>query len=41
MVRVVVPGLEGYLFDFYTPGARPLAFTKALQAQTGLVGAVA
>ncbi len=41
VVRVVVPGLEGYLFDFYTPGARPLAFTKALQAQAGLVGAVA
>lgn len=32
VVRVVVPGLEGYQFDFYTPGARPLAFAEALKA---------
>jgi len=33
VVRVVVPGLEGYNFDFYTPGARPDAFAKAVMAQ--------
>jgi YcaO-like protein with predicted kinase domain len=32
VVRVVVPGLEGYGFDFYTPGARPVAFANALAA---------
>ncbi|MCG5243418.1 YcaO-like family protein [Azospirillum doebereinerae] len=41
VVRVVVPGLEGYNFDFYAPGARPLAFAGALKAQmaahTGVV----
>lgn len=25
VVRVVVPGLEGYMFDFYRPGARAIA----------------
>ncbi|AWK86382.1 YcaO-like family protein [Azospirillum thermophilum] len=32
VARVVVPGLEGYNFDFYTPGARPVAFAEALRA---------
>jgi len=32
VVRILVPGLEGYQFDFYTPGARPLAFADALKA---------
>jgi ribosomal protein S12 methylthiotransferase accessory factor len=26
VVKVVVPGLEGYMFDFYEPGTRALAF---------------
>ena len=29
VVKVVVPGLEGYLFDFYTCGPRAKAFLKA------------
>lgn len=32
VVRVVVPGLEGYNFDFYTPGLRPQNFAAALSA---------
>ncbi len=27
VVRVIVPGLEGYVFDYYRPGRRALAFT--------------
>jgi ribosomal protein S12 methylthiotransferase accessory factor len=29
VVRVVVPGLEGYMFDHYTPGRRARAFAAA------------
>jgi ribosomal protein S12 methylthiotransferase accessory factor len=28
VVKVVVPGLEGYMFPFYTPGRRALEFTR-------------
>jgi ribosomal protein S12 methylthiotransferase accessory factor len=31
VVKVVVPGLEGYMFDFYTPGRRAQAFAKRRQ----------
>lgn len=27
-VRVIVPGLEGYLFDYYTPGPRAAAYIR-------------
>jgi ribosomal protein S12 methylthiotransferase accessory factor len=30
VVKVVVPGLEGYMFDFYTPGRRAKAFARRL-----------
>ena len=29
VVKVVVPGLEGYMFDFYTPGRRARLFSQA------------
>lgn len=29
VVKVVVPGLEGYMFDFYQPGPRALAFARS------------
>lgn len=29
VVRVMVPGLEGYLFEHYTPGSRALAFIES------------
>jgi YcaO-like protein with predicted kinase domain len=28
-VRVIVPGLEGYMFDYYTPGPRALQFARS------------
>jgi ribosomal protein S12 methylthiotransferase accessory factor len=28
VVRVVVPGLEGYVIDYYSPGPRAVAFSK-------------
>lgn len=28
VVKVIVPGLEGYMFDFYTPGPRAQAFSR-------------
>jgi len=28
VVKVIVPGLEGYMFDFYTPGSRAITFLK-------------
>lgn len=31
VVKVVVPGLEGYMFDFYEPGHRAKAFLKRRQ----------
>ncbi len=31
VVRVVVPGLEGYLFDYYAPGPRARTFMKGNQ----------
>ncbi len=34
VVRVVVPGLEGYMFDYYKPGPRALAFRDAQLART-------
>jgi ribosomal protein S12 methylthiotransferase accessory factor len=30
-LRVIVPGLEGYMFDYYTPGPRALAFLAELR----------
>jgi ribosomal protein S12 methylthiotransferase accessory factor len=32
VVRVVAPGLEGYLFDYYAPGPRARAFAEGRQA---------
>ena len=32
VVRVVTPGLEGYMFDYYAPGPRAMAFAKGDQA---------
>ena len=32
VVKVVVPGLEGYMFDFYAPGRRALQFCKDTDA---------
>jgi YcaO-like protein with predicted kinase domain len=34
-VRVVVPGLEGYMFDYYAPGPRALRFLQQRTAQAG------
>jgi hypothetical protein len=28
VVKVVVPGLEGYIFDFYAPGYRATTFAQ-------------
>jgi ribosomal protein S12 methylthiotransferase accessory factor len=33
VVKVVVPGLEGYMFDFYEPGYRAKAFLKRSQGE--------
>jgi YcaO-like protein with predicted kinase domain len=41
VIRVVVPGMEGYSFDFYTPGARPVAFANALAPYVGRQAGVA
>jgi ribosomal protein S12 methylthiotransferase accessory factor len=42
VVKVVVPGLEGYMFDFYTPGRRAKAFAKRRQVEVShLPGSVA
>ncbi len=41
VVRVVVPELEGYMFDYYRPGARALAHAQAkMRAQPQPVAAV-
>jgi ribosomal protein S12 methylthiotransferase accessory factor len=32
VVRVVVPGLEGYMFDYYRPGPRALAHAERISA---------
>jgi ribosomal protein S12 methylthiotransferase accessory factor len=32
VVKVIVPGLEGYMFDFYAPGERAQAFVRRNQA---------
>jgi ribosomal protein S12 methylthiotransferase accessory factor len=32
VVRVIVPGLEGYMFDHYAPGLRARAFLERLQS---------
>lgn len=34
-VRVLVPGLEGYVFDYYTPGRRARAFIERRKAEVG------
>ncbi len=34
VVRVVVPGLEGYLFDHYTPGRRARALARRRELET-------
>ena len=31
VVRVIVPGLEGYMFDYYSPGHRALEFVRSKQ----------
>jgi len=33
VVKVVVPGLEGYMFDFYAPGRRAQTFAKRRQIE--------
>jgi ribosomal protein S12 methylthiotransferase accessory factor len=33
VVKVVVPGLEGYMFDFYTPGRRAIAWSQRIQGE--------
>ena len=35
VVRVVAPGLEGYQFDYYTPGPRARAYLEKMQAMEG------
>jgi len=35
VVKVIVPGLEGYMFDFYTPGRRAQAYTQRRQDENG------
>jgi ribosomal protein S12 methylthiotransferase accessory factor len=32
VVRVIVPGLEGYMFDYYRPGERAQAHARQLAA---------
>ena len=32
VLRVIVPGLEGYMFDFYAPGPRARAFVREVTA---------
>ncbi|WP_437587685.1 YcaO-like family protein [Sorangium sp. So ce1000] len=34
VVKVIVPGLEGYMFDFYEPGRRANAFLDRSQAES-------
>src|SRR3954470_9981347 len=34
VVKVIVPGLEGYMFDFYTPGRRGQAFLQRSQGES-------
>jgi YcaO-like protein with predicted kinase domain len=36
-IRVVVPGLEGYLFDYYAPGPRARRFIEHRKAEAGKV----
>lgn len=33
VVKVIVPGLEGYMFDFYTPGRRAIAWSQRSQGE--------
>jgi ribosomal protein S12 methylthiotransferase accessory factor len=33
VVKVIVPGLEGYMFDFYAPGHRAKAFVQICEAR--------
>jgi len=35
VVKIVVPGLEGYMFDFYAPGRRALEYAKRRQLEIG------
>jgi len=42
VVKVIVPGLEGYMFDFYEPGRRARAFVRGKRNENGrLSGPVA
>lgn len=41
VVRVVVPGLEGYMFDYYRPGARALAHAQAGRQTPGTLATAA
>jgi ribosomal protein S12 methylthiotransferase accessory factor len=34
VVKVIVPGLEGYLFDFYAPGSRARAFVRRSRCES-------
>ena len=35
VVRIMGPGLEGYKFDYYSPGHRALAFLEKLKSENG------
>jgi len=35
VVKVIVPGLEGYMFDHYSPGPRAKAFSERRQSENG------
>ncbi|MCP4251989.1 MAG: YcaO-like family protein, partial [Candidatus Scalindua sp.] len=35
VVRIIGPGLEGYKFDYYSPGQRALAFLEKINSENG------
>jgi hypothetical protein len=35
VVRIIGPGLEGYKFDYYSPGQRALAFLEKIKSENG------
>jgi ribosomal protein S12 methylthiotransferase accessory factor len=35
VVRIISPGLEGYKFDYYSPGQRALAFLEKIKSENG------
>ena len=41
VVRVIVPGLEGYRSDFYAPGSRSHSFTEAVRMRMADAGGTA